>query len=427
MEKIGIIADDLTGAIDSGVRFSNCGCRTLVVLEPARLRERIGTTEVIVISTESRNLSPIKARQSLRRSVQELKDLGIKNFYKKIDSTLRGNIGSELDELIKLLQPGYVFIAPAFPDNERLTVNGYQLVKGKPVTETEIADDLLSPIKDSYIPALLEDFNYPVKVINTEKLYSPDLEADLSDRKGSETEIVIIDIKNNQDLTKAAEQIRPFKDQSLLCGSAGLAGEITRIWELEQGKKMEKEDLTIYKNNEKTIVLAGSIKETTKRQLDYAEARGIDLVEIDTRMVLGSGNKKSKELERSLRLSKRVLKEKDEIIISLKKISTDKKRDVISDSRTILRWLARLLSQLLQSFAVEGLVLTGGDTAVSICKELGVTGILIKEEVTSGIPAGILLGGDYEGIRIITKAGAFGSEEDIFKAIKYLKGGGSNE
>jgi len=69
------------------------------------------------------------------------------------------------------------------------------------------------------------------------------------------------------------------------------------------------------------------------------------------------------------------------------------------------------------------LVLTGGDTAVSVCRKLGSWGIFLREEVLPGIPAGELMGGRFEGINVITKAGAFGQEDTLVRLIRYLSPG----
>ena len=68
------------------------------------------------------------------------------------------------------------------------------------------------------------------------------------------------------------------------------------------------------------------------------------------------------------------------------------------------------------------LFLTGGETAISICRALGATGMEVCRELVPGIPLGKLVGGPYQGLPVITKAGAFGDAEAIVKAIKTARG-----
>ncbi|MBM7554482.1 uncharacterized protein YgbK (DUF1537 family) [Thalassobacillus pellis] len=70
---------------------------------------------------------------------------------------------------------------------------------------------------------------------------------------------------------------------------------------------------------------------------------------------------------------------------------------------------------------LRALVLTGGDTAKDISKQLGATGFRLTRQIEAGIPQGILIGTDRL-IEVVTKAGAFGSEKSIYRAMKALKG-----
>nr|MDA8217235.1 hypothetical protein [Dehalococcoidales bacterium] len=69
-----------------------------------------------------------------------------------------------------------------------------------------------------------------------------------------------------------------------------------------------------------------------------------------------------------------------------------------------------------------GMVLTGGDTAVALCKALGVGALAIEGEVEPGVPYGRLLEGPLAGLLVVTKAGGFGSPEAIAKAISFIRG-----
>ena len=82
--------------------------------------------------------------------------LDVRYFYKKIDSTLRGNIAVEALGLLQILEMDAAIIIPAFPNENRVTVGGYHLSKGVPIEKTEIASDPHSPIYESHIPTILQ-------------------------------------------------------------------------------------------------------------------------------------------------------------------------------------------------------------------------------------------------------------------------------
>jgi len=146
---LGIIADDLTGAMDSSGYFASRGLSTVVILDP----NFSSSADVVVINTNSRADDSSIASEKVR---QAARNLAGRLVYKKIDSTLRGNLGAELEAVIKELACEKAIVAPAFPAVDRTTVDGILLVGGVKVTETQFAHDPISPVGESHIPTLLE-------------------------------------------------------------------------------------------------------------------------------------------------------------------------------------------------------------------------------------------------------------------------------
>ena len=84
--------------------------------------------------------------------------------------------------------------------------------------------------------------------------------------------------------------------------------------------------------------------------------------------------------------------------------------------------LGELCRQIAATIQLGGLVLTGGDIALSSCRHLGAAGFRVVEEVAPGIPAAVLKGGMCDGLPVVTKAGAFGAADALVKAVIWLKG-----
>ena len=95
MGNFGIIADDLTGACDTGVQFVIRGFSATVWLDPEDIDD--APVDVIVVTTNSRGDSPDTARQKVRHACQRLTQRQTTVLYKKIDSTMRGNVGAEVE------------------------------------------------------------------------------------------------------------------------------------------------------------------------------------------------------------------------------------------------------------------------------------------------------------------------------------------
>jgi uncharacterized protein YgbK (DUF1537 family) len=79
--------------------------------------------------------------------------------------------------------------------------------------------------------------------------------------------------------------------------------------------------------------------------------------------------------------------------------------------------LAAIALRVIEGVEISGLILTGGATALKVCKALKVEGVEILEEVRPGIPLISL----SEGLKAVTKAGGFGSETSLVEAVKYLR------
>src|SRR5690625_5114788 len=130
-----MIADDLTGANDSGVHLAKDGHQTTVVMDVAAMENE--HPEALVIDTDSRLLAPDQAYERVKRAAIYTKKRAAHIVFKKMDSTFRGNVGSELDAMYDVYTPDFVVLAPAFPDNGRTMRDGFYAVHGQPLHESD--------------------------------------------------------------------------------------------------------------------------------------------------------------------------------------------------------------------------------------------------------------------------------------------------
>ena len=139
MTRILIVADDLSGAADSGVAAAAAGWKTLVVLGvPSNLDQ----AEVLSVDADTRRLPPGEAALKTACIVRACYRPG-QMLFKKLDSTLRGNVGAELRAVLETItscnaEPPVAIVAPAFPATGRTTRNGIQLLNGIRLEETGI-------------------------------------------------------------------------------------------------------------------------------------------------------------------------------------------------------------------------------------------------------------------------------------------------
>src|SRR5579862_6379720 len=109
--ELGILADDLTGATDTGLQFAKCGRRTSVCLTwPAN-----PACDVLVYDADSRNRPVADARERAQAATRSLLGAGAKRLYKKIDSTGRGNLGAEIEAMLRVSSASSALVCPSFP------------------------------------------------------------------------------------------------------------------------------------------------------------------------------------------------------------------------------------------------------------------------------------------------------------------------
>ncbi|MBS7651038.1 four-carbon acid sugar kinase family protein [Candidatus Bathyarchaeota archaeon] len=417
MVEIGVIADDLTGANDTGVQFSKQGLRTIVLTRVESLKDMPRNIDVIVIDTESRALPSSLAYDRVKIAAEKLVEAKVPIIYKKIDSTLKGNIGSELDGVMDVTGIKTAIVAPAFPANKRITVGGYQLVNQVPLSKTEAAFDPVTPVRESHVPTLIarqsrRKVGY-VGLASVMELQS--LVENLRDCVQRGEEIIILDSITQGDLKRIAQAAVKLNLHRLTCGPAGLAEELPQAMGLISGKPV--------------VVISGSVSEVTMRQIAHAEGAGCIVVEVDTAKVIRG--QRIQEVHRVVNETKRIVSQGFDVIISSARTKEAVSGDLkigeslgmtsVEVSNIIGLVLGEIASEVSAIGGVSGIFLTGGTTANRALEVMGAYGTEVDDEVSPGIPSSIIVGGRCSGLRIVTKAGGFGDEDAIMKWIRYLK------
>jgi uncharacterized protein YgbK (DUF1537 family) len=134
--RFGLVADDLTGACDSAVPFVAAG-RVMVSFWPCLPR---GDAACLAITTESRAEPPEIAYERSRAALRMLKETGCDVIYRKVDSQLRGNVVEDLRGALAEWD-GSCLLAPALPEEGRVTISGVQRWDGGEVDVRRMLDD----------------------------------------------------------------------------------------------------------------------------------------------------------------------------------------------------------------------------------------------------------------------------------------------
>ena len=231
--RLGVIADDLTGAGDTGLQFGKRGLRTVVLLDlPAAggmggPASGLAEADVLVVDTDSRAASTDAAYRRVREAASALLARGVAQLYKKVDSTLRGNVGSEIDALLDETGASAALVAPAFPANGRTVAGGRLLVHGVPLAETDFARDPIWPARDSHVPAILAaQTRRPVGQVELATIRGGAVAiaaAVEAGRRRDGVQVFVLDAVRSDDLAAVARTVVASAGRWIGVGSAGLA------------------------------------------------------------------------------------------------------------------------------------------------------------------------------------------------------------
>ena len=407
-QRLGIIADDLTGAMDSSGCFSSRGLSTVVVLDP----NFPSAADVVVINTNSRADDANTASNKVRQAVTNLKGRVI---YKKIDSTLRGNVGAELRAAMEELGCEKAIVAPAFPSVGRTTMAGVLLVKGVGVAETQFAHAPISPVKESHIPTLLEQSTKcRVGYIAVEHI-DTGVESLYHEISRMPQDMVVCDVTTQSHLTSIVQAAVLAKGRWLLCGSGGLARELYLFFTKVPSVKRTK--LASLVSGPALVVVGTRNQVAAKQLLKAKDELGLPILNLEVEQLNQEGVDPGKvgsiveEIDHFLGQGKRVA------------LSSTFSQFVPALKQWVATIMAEAVAGIVNSHKFAGLFLSGGDIAAEVCRRLSVSAIRVHGEVEPGIPVGELIGGKGEGIRVVTKAGGFGTEAALVKSILYLEKG----
>lgn len=407
MLRIAIIADDLTGANDTGVQFCHHGLSTSVIINPASINDfNIHPGKVLSINTNSRSMKGDEAYKTIYRIGSTLKSKKVTHLYKKIDSTLRGNPGVELDALMDVWQAPLGLVVPAFPANGRSVYNGSLYL---------VADERqgasLNTGPQCYVPDILKQQmkrNVGSIHIDIVRQGSGQLTEALQQAQ-NDYDVLVIDAVTEKDLETIALAIKSLTNL-IVAGSAGLASYIDIAWDIKRNEDKLKHTSKPFSRQGVILFIAGSRNGVTEQQIsELAKYTNCNPVVLNPE-ALQDPQTKEREIERIIKLILHDLYYSNTIIISVGNRIIDS-NGTMKIGTMIGETLGMIVSRLLLILNVKGLVVAGGDTALNICNALEAAGINLAAELLDGIPFGYLCGKKHEGLPIVTKAGGFGAPD----------------
>lgn len=429
MEKrdlaVGIIADDLSGGADCGVSFSHAGLDVAIQLD--RTAELPEWAQAAVVPTDSRDRGADEARAAVAEAVTSLALRHPAIWYKKIDSTLRGHLALELAAAIRGVRPDLTVVAPAFPAHGRTVVGGRGFLSGIPLERTETwRAQGLQGIAD--LPAMLRADGLRVRSLHLDDIRSGQVEKQLRSAVG-ETDIVVCDAETEDDLAAITADGLGSGLNVLWTGSAGLARHLARLRADPTGRgragingATDGRPSAIPRATAPVAVVVGSVAQAAAGQLRYLETvPGVSVVRVHPAAVLGgtaSRQAAGSDLAAADRAIGAALAAGQDVALGL--VPPDSPGEVVLDAAAS-QVLSGALGKLVGRYngQIGGIAVTGGDTALAVLAACGVTALRPVSEIAAGVPVSVT---SPDGRPVVTKAGAFGDEQVLARAVGVLHG-----
>jgi len=371
MVELLVIADDLTGALDSAGRLA--AITGLVPVLPS-LDSPLPAAQVAAYDLDTRRRSEDVARRRVTSAIRAARSGNVRLLYVKVDSTLRGHVGATVRAALRAWGSPSALVCPAFPAQGRTVERGELLVAGVPVHRTAFADDPRYPVRSADLRDHLDGEGVHHLQLETVRAGPHAVTRALGDTPG----VWVADAVTDEDLVTLARGA-VGAGLTLLAGSAGLLGALASTLELPRA------------HNHKgrpdrcgaTLVIVGSRHPSSReqiRRLAAANVPGVHILSVaDTPLRPG---------------------QEDEVA-----------RELATEAAT------RVTAQ-----GVEAVVVVGGDTARAVVEALGVDHLAVAGEVLPGIPWGQLAGGPADGCAWVSKAGGFGDPQALVDVVRWLRG-----
>lgn len=402
-----IIADDLSGAADCASAFVKAGLDTLVVIDrQAAHGTESEAAQVISIDADTRRLPAAEAAGIQREIFNRYRTPG-QLLYKKIDSTLRGNFAEELAAIVQ--QAGLAIVAPAFPQAGRFTRNGHQYLNDLPLEETEIwRGEGIAGI--AHIPAMLARHGINTISIRLDEIREgvQHVSALLDAFAGNGVQAVVCDVESDADLHTIAQASMALSVPRFWVGSAGLANHLPAAAPTAAVPSSRPPVVT----DGAILTVVGSLSSVSRAQADYLHAtEQMERIDVSP-SVLRQGPSHPQWQELRNRLDASLRQQRDMLIMIGREEAVN-----MGEGLQLCQSLASLIAPL--SEYIGAVISTGGETARAILSAMGSKGLRLVGEIESGVPLSVAAG--IKPIPVITKAGAFGSRETLWRCHERLR------
>jgi uncharacterized protein YgbK (DUF1537 family) len=367
--------------------------------------------EALVINTESRHVEASEAASRVRTAVMIGREWGAEFFYKKVDSTLRGNVGSELEAFRAATSQLILPFIPALPKLARTVQQGRLFVGGRPLDQTAFARDPLNPMTESDVPAILgAQTSLPTQSINGRDEATEFMPG-----------ICVFDAESDEDQRIIGARLRRSLLLTAVAGSAGFAEYLPDLLDLPR------ETIAPPRLRGPIFAVNGSLNEASLAQFDRAHDAGFTTVTLQPPALLPPGATKSAAVQALieqaaalLRVGKHVALRTAASRADVQYFLAEGQRCGLTPGQTAHRLAARLgevVAAIHGRCAAKQYIVFGGDTLLAVARAMGWRGLLPRGEPLPGVVISEVCGHEGE-FAVNSKAGGFGTEDVLSRLLQ---------
>jgi D-threonate/D-erythronate kinase len=392
--RFGIVADDITGALDSAVAFCGRGYEVTVRL-PGSSSAQPAAGSVLAVVSGARDAQRDRARELIRLATATVMAADPDELMIKVDSQLRGYPAAQLAHALTRSTPSTIaLVAPAFPRMGRTTVDGIQRI------DSPLASGAVGRAAVSVSDALC-DGTLPFARLGLSEIRADDqLTGRLLAMRDAGIRIVIADAENEDDLERIVAAGRQ-QVEIIWVGSGGLAAA------LAGGRHAAPAVAAHLRSRERTpsniLVLAGSAARETAQQVSVLSRGRAPVITIAPQ---------SKDIARRNPIAEIRAALAENHLATVSTGCADEDRLHPSHAANLATIVADLAAD------VDGIVVSGGETLLNLLVALGIGELTVVGEIETGVPLSLSRG--PLSLAIASKAGAFGDEHALERAVEFL-------
>lgn len=413
MRRMLIIADDLSGAADCAVACVGSGLSAVVAFGDL---DRDQASEVLSIDCDTRHLTSSAAANRAARVLRRYTPDPELLVFKKLDSTLRGNVGAELSAILEERRNSsrgkdriVAVMAPAFPAGGRTTIDGQQLVHGTPLHQSETWRHQRSR-GPTHIPSVLAMAGMRPTPVGLELVRSGDAALrQTMTALAATADVLVCDVEIEADLRAIANASLVLGRETVWAGSAGLAYHLPLAAGLF-GKTSAVEAPTLAFGP--TLMVIGSRSSVSRDQIGLLEeVSRISSIHLSPRVLI-AGAQSLQRREYARKIAESLHSGRDTLVVLNRNELLDS-----SESQLLSSAIGTITRRL--SGAIGALVASGGETARAILDRWGIQSLRMIGEVEPGLPFAVTEGWS-RSLPVLTKAGAFGSPHTLLHCWQFL-------